>query len=286
MNPIAFEIFGISVHWYGLIIAFGLLLAVLLACLLAPSRGFKREDPLEWILWVFPLAIIGARLYYIIYNNGPWGWEAFAIWNGGIAIYGGIIGGAIGLALYCWIRKKNFLKVADVAVPCLILGQSIGRWGNFVNQEAYGNLITNTSQQWFPFAVQIDSSNFTELARQQCQDFYGYIPNSAWFNATFFYESMASFITCIILIILVKKVKINGIPMCGYFILYGISRFIIEGFRTDSLMWGSMRVSQVLSLILIIAGIGIATYLIIKHIKSNKVVVIGANNDGKLQKRK
>lgn len=286
MNPIAFEIFGISVHWYGLIIAFGLLLAILLACWLAPTRGFKREDPLEWILWIFPLAIIGARLYYIIYNNGPWGWEAFAIWNGGIAIYGGVIGGAIGLALYCWIRKKNFLKVADVAVPCLILGQAIGRWGNFVNQEAYGNLIANPSQQWFPFAVEIDRSNFTEAARQQCLDAFGSIPDSAWFNATFFYESMASFLTCIILVILIKKVNINGLTMCGYLILYGISRCIIEGFRTDSLMWGSMRVSQVLSLILIIVGVGIATYLIIKHIKSQKVVVIGANNDGKLQKRK
>lgn len=270
MDPIAFTIFGLQVHWYGLIIAFGLLLAVGIGCLNAPVRGFKRDEPLEWILWMFPLAIICARLYYIIYNNGPWGWEAFAIWNGGIAIYGGVIGGAIGTALYCWIRKKNFLKVADVAVPSLILAQGIGRWGNFVNQEAYGNLITNPDLQYFPFAVQIDSSHFTELAKQQCIDAFGSVPSSAWFNATFFYESMACFLIFIILMVILRKVNIVGLAMCGYFVLYGIERCIVEGFRTDSLMWGSLRVSQVLSIILIIFGVAFATYLIVKYIKENR----------------
>ena len=271
MNPIAFEIFGMQVHWYGIIIAIGLLLALLLASYHAPKRGFVREDPFEWILWVFPLAIVGARLYFIIYNNGPWGWDAFAIWNGGIAIYGAVIGGAIGAMLYCLIRKKNFLKVADVIVPSLILGQCIGRWGNFVNQEAYGSLITDSSKQWFPYAVNIESSHFTESARQQCIDAYGSVPADAWFNATFFYESMCSLVICIILITLLHKVNINGLVMCAYFVLYGIARFIIEGFRTDSLMWGSVRVSQILSLILIVFGVGFATYLIIKNYKQNKV---------------
>ncbi len=270
MNPIAFTIFGLEVHWYGLIIAMGIVLALLLARYTATKRGFSKDAPFEWILWLFPFAIVGARLYYIIYNGGPWGWEAFAIWNGGIAIYGGVIGGAIGMALYCIIRKQNFLKVADATVPCLILAQGIGRWGNFVNQEAYGNLITNASQQWFPFAVQIDSSHFTELARQQCLDAFGTIPSSAWFNATFFYESFADILIAIILVILISKVDINGLIMCGYFVLYGIARCIVEGFRTDSLMWGSMRVSQVLSLILIVVGVILATYFIIHHFKNKQ----------------
>lgn len=271
MNPIAFTIFGLQVHWYGLIIGLGLVLALVLAAYNAPKRGFKRDDPLEWILWMFPFAIVGARLYYIIYNNGPWGWEAFAIWNGGIAIYGGVIGGAIGTALYCWIRKKNFLKVADVAVPSLILAQGIGRWGNFVNQEAYGNLITDPGLQYFPYAVNIESAHFTELARQQCIDAFGSVPASAWFNATFFYESMANLLICLILFLILRKVDINGIVMCGYFVLYGIARLIIEGFRTDSLMWGSVRVSQLLSALLIAFGLGFATYLVIKHIKGKRV---------------
>lgn len=271
MNPIAFTIFGLQVHWYGLIIGLGLVLALVLAAYNAPKRGFKRDDPLEWILWMFPFAIVGARLYYIIYNNGPWGWEAFAIWNGGIAIYGGVIGGAIGTALYCWIRKKNFLKVADVAVPSLILAQGIGRWGNFVNQEAYGNLITDPGLQYFPYAVNIESAHFTELARQQCIDAFGSVPASAWFNATFFYESMANLLICLILFLILRKVDINGIAMCGYFVLYGIARLIIEGFRTDSLMWGSVRVSQLLSALLIAFGLGFATYLVIKHIKGKRV---------------
>lgn len=289
MNPVAFEIFGLQVHWYGLIIASGLLIAMVIACWLAPSRGFKRDDPLEWILWMFPLAIVGARLYFLIANNGPWGWEAFAIWNGGIAIYGGIIGGAIGLALYCIIRKKNFLKCADIVAPCLIFGQAVGRWGNFVNQEAYGSLITDPSKHFFPFGVHIDRSNFTESARQQCLDAFGSIPEDAWFNATFFYESMTSLVTCAILICLVKKVNISGITMSAYFVLYGIARFFIEGIRTDSLMWGAMRASQVVSILLIVAGLAIGTYLIIKHFKNknkidNDIIIIGANN-GKLQER-
>lgn len=272
MNPIAFTIFGLQVHWYGLIIAFGLVLALLLASFNAKQRGFKRDDPFEWILWMFPLALIGARLYYIIYNNGPWGWEAFAIWNGGIAIYGGVIGGAIGTMLYCLIRKKNFLAVADVAVPSLILAQGIGRWGNFVNQEAYGNLITDASKQFFPNAVNIDSSHFTELARQQCIDAYGSVPSDAWFNATFFYESIPDILISIVLVLILHKVNIKGIPMCGYFVLYGIVRIIVEGFRTDSLMWGTLRVSQVLSGILIVFGLAFATYLIIKHFRQKQRV--------------
>ncbi len=270
MNPIAFSIFGLDVHWYGLIIACGLILAIGLACFNAPVRGFKRDDPLEWILWMFPPAIICARLYYIIYNGGPWGWEAFAIWNGGIAIYGGVIGGAIGMALYCWVRKKNFLRVADVTVPSLILAQGIGRWGNFVNQEAYGNLITDPSLQYFPFGVEIESARFTELARQQCIDAFGSLPSTAWFNATFFYESMANLLIALILVLILRKVNIHGLAMCGYFVLYGMARVIIEGFRTDSLMWGSIRVSQLLSIILIVGGACLAGYLIYKHIKDNR----------------
>lgn len=271
MDPIAFTIFGLEVHWYGLIIAFGLILALVLASFNAKQRGFKRDDPFEWILWMFPLAIIGARLYYIIYNNGPWGWEAFAIWNGGIAIYGGVIGGAIGMMLYCIFRKKNFLAVADVTVPSLILAQGIGRWGNFVNQEAYGNLITDPSQQFFPNAVNIESSHFTELARQQCIDAYGSVPADAWFNATFFYESIPDILIAVILVLLLYKVNIKGIVMSGYFVLYGIVRLIVEGFRTDSLMWGSVRVSQLLSAILIVFGLAFATYLIVKHFKQKRV---------------
>ncbi len=285
MNPIAFEIFGVPVHWYGLIIAFGMMLALVLALYNAPSRQLKKDDPLELVLWLLPPAIIGARLYFLIYNGGPWGWDAFAIWNGGLAIYGGVIGGAIGLLVYCLVRKKSFLQIADVVVPSLILGQCIGRWGNFANQEAYGSLITNPSQQWFPFAVQIDSSNFTDVARDQCMQAFGYIPNTAWFNATFFYESMFSLITCIMLVLLLRNVNIRGIVTASYLIMYGIARSIIEGFRTDSLMLGSLRASQVLSIILIVLGVCLLVYILINHIKKQNIETTEVCN-GKLQKRK
>ena len=156
-------------------------------------------------------------------------------------------------------------------MPSLILAQGIGRWGNFVNQEAYGNLITDPGLQYFPYAVNIESAHFTELARQQCIDAFGSVPASAWFNATFFYESMVNLLICLILFLILRKVDISGIAMCGYFVLYGIARLIIEGFRTDSLMWGSVRVSQLLSALLIAFGLGFATYLVIKHIKGKRV---------------
>lgn len=246
MNPVAFTIFGVDVRWYGLLIALGIISGIALACWNAPKRGFNRDDPFELILWMFPPAIIGARLYFLIFNGGPWDINAFAIWNGGIAIYGGIIGGALGALLYCKVRKKNFFKLADLVAPSLILGQCIGRWGNFVNQEAFGNLVTDPNLQHFPYAVYIDRLG-------------------EWHQATFFYESLGDLFICIALIILIRKVNWTGVGITAYMVMYGILRFFVEGLRTDSLMWGGLRVSQWLSLILVIAGVGLLVYIIIKN---------------------
>ncbi len=260
MDPIAFTLFGIDVHWYGIIIALGIVAAIALACWNAPKRGFTRDDPFELILWLFPPAVICARLYFLIFNGGPWGWESFAIWNGGIAIYGAVIGGALGAILYCVVRKKNFIKLADLVMPSLILGQAIGRWGNFANQEAYGNLVTDPGLQFFPYAVYIE--NLGE-----------------WHQATFFYESICDLIICVILVILLRRVNWNGIVLAGYLILYGIVRFFIEGLRMDSLMWGSIRVSQLLSLLLVLAGIAFAIYTVVKNTKKPRYIALSSSGD-------
>jgi phosphatidylglycerol:prolipoprotein diacylglycerol transferase len=254
MNSIAqilngFSIFGIDIAFYGVIIAFGMLLGIIIAGKNTKYRKLEKDDIYTLALYVLPLAIIGARLYFVIFYpyTEPFLQVIFDIKGGGLAIYGGVIGGAIGAFLFCLIHKKNFIRVTDVAVISLILGQAIGRWGNFINQEAYGNIVTNPSLQWFPFAVFIDAEN-------------------AWHMATFFYESFFNLIIFATLMILIRKIKIDGVITSLYFVLYGFVRLVVEGFRTDSLYIGetSIRVSQLLSGILIIGGIIALIILIIK----------------------
>ena len=241
----------ITISWYGVIIGTGFMLAIALFLGLADTRGLNGDLVYDLILFIFPCSIIGARLYYVLFSLDKFDWtfvEILQVWNGGLAIYGGILGGAIGLMICCLIKKQNILKVMDLAVPGLILGQSVGRWGNFVNQEAYGPLVTNEALHWFPFSVYIERS-------------------AEWHMATFFYESVLSFITFFILLWVVRKFKTPGINVACYFVLYGLSRVCIEGLRTDSLYIGSscVRVSQLISGILILVG---AVWLAIIYIRN------------------
>ena len=232
-----FSIFGYQIKFYGIIIALGMLIGIIIAVKNTKYRGLKPDDIYTVALFALPLAIIGARIYYVIFSPYKYTFLEFLdIRSGGMAIYGGVIGGALGVLLYCLIYKKNFLALADVAVISLILGQAIGRWGNFFNQEAYGYEITNSALQWFPYGVYIESTN-------------------TWHLATFFYESICNLIVFAVLMILIRKVKIKGVIMASYFIGYGLVRVFVEGLRTDSLYWGIFRVSQVLSGILVLAGI-------------------------------
>ena len=256
-----FTFFGIDIAYYGLIIAIGMGLGVFVACKNAKFRGLKTEDLIIVACYVLPLAIIGARIYYVIFSLDKYTsfWQVFEIWNGGMAIYGGVIGGAIGILLYCLIHKKNFFDVADIAVPSLILGQAIGRWGNFFNQEAYGFYVDNPSMQWFPFSVYID-----RCVQDGCT-----CGGSGWHLATFFYESLWNIITFAILMYLLRKnkLKLRGSLMSLYLIIYGTGRAWIEGLRMDSLYIGSIRTSQLLSILLIIFGIGFIIFSYILHKK-------------------
>lgn len=232
-----FSIFGFEIKFYGIIIAVGMLIGIIIAIKNTKYRNLKPDDIYTVALFILPLSIIGARAYYCIFSPYSYSFLEFLdIRSGGMAIYGGVIGGAIGITLYCVIFKKNFLDSADVAVVSLILGQAIGRWGNFFNQEAFGYEITNSAWQWFPFGVFIEST-------------------STWHLATFFYESMCNFAVFAILMVLIRKTHSKGIIMASYFIGYGLVRVLIEGLRTDSLYWGPLRVSQILSGLLVLAGI-------------------------------
>lgn len=244
-----FTIFGLDIAYYGLIIAIGMGIGVFLACKNAKLRGLKTDDMIILACYVLPLAIIGARIYYVLFSLDQFTsfWQVFEIWKGGMAIYGGVIGGAIGVMFYCIIHKKNFLDVADVVVPSLILGQAIGRWGNFFNQEAYGYCIKNASAQWFPIGVYIE-----DCSQAICE-----CGGSGWHLATFFYESIWNLTIFVVLLLLLrkKKTRLRGSIMCLYLIGYGAGRVWIEGLRTDSLYIGSIRVSQFLSILLILFGI-------------------------------
>ena len=251
-----FTIFGLEIKFYGFIMALSMLLGVLLACKLAKKKGIKSDDIFMLALIVLPCAVVGARLYYCFFYEYNYSfWEIFNIKQGGLAIYGGVIGGVIGVVVFALIKKdwKIMFVLMDIAAPCLILGQALGRWGNFFNQEAYGNLITNPNLQWFPFGVWIESEN-------------------AWFQATFFYESLWNAIGLVILLFTYYKTERTSTTTATYLVWYGLGRTWIEGLRTDSLYIGTtgIRVSQLLSVCLVVVGLAILSVNIYKTIKAKK----------------
>ena len=254
-NPPAdgFFVGNIEIKFYGLIMALAMLFGVLLACKLAKKRGVKSDDIFFLALIVLPCAVVGARLYYCFFYEYNYSFrELFNLRQGGLAIYGGVIGGVIGVLIFSLIKKnwKLIFVLMDICAPCLILGQALGRWGNFFNQEAYGNLITNESLMWFPFGVFIESEN-------------------SWFQATFFYESLWNFVGFVLLLLIYYRTNQTGYTTAGYLIWYGLGRLWIEGLRSDSLyLWNtSIRVSQALSAILIVIGTAI---LVINLYKKHK----------------
>lgn len=246
INPIAFQLGPISIHWYAICIVSGLLLAVYLAHRWAPEKGIDPEHILDFILLAFPVAIIGARLYYVIfqwsyYSQNPS--EIFAIWNGGIAIYGGLIAGA---GVLYWFSKRHGIAVLDfldIAAPGVMIAQSIGRWGNFVNQEAYGKAIDNLN--YLP-----------DFIRQQM-----YIDGS-YRVPTFLYESLWNLLgfTLILALRRFSKSLHQGDITSFYLIWYGAGRLVIEGMRTDSLMFVGLRVSQWVSIAIMILGASLLYY--------------------------
>lgn len=243
-------------NWYGFLIGFAMVVCIVIAYIMGTRRGYYKDLVFDIVIICIPLAIMGARLYYVLFSylgeGKTWTFaEILGIGSGGLsglAIYGGLIGAVIGgVIVHFWKRKKpakekaTFLQMCDLAFTVIILGQAIGRWGNFANQEAYGNLVTNTSLQWFPYAVFIDSKN-------------------AWFQATFFYESFLNVIGFALLMWIYngKRKSFDGFSLSIYLIYYGLVRFFIEGLRSDSLyLVGNLRVSQLLSAILVFVGIGI-----------------------------
>lgn len=290
-------IFGFDIMYYGIIIVCGMLLGVLLACWRAKRAGESPDMIIDFALYAILCAVAGARIYYVIFA-----WDSFkdnplSVFNlrtGGLAIYGGVIGGVLAAVVYARIKKINFLKLADICASALLLGQVIGRWGNFFNREAFGTYTDGL------FAMQLDrravGSDFTCSAVTLAQRYVGREEtlnrimeirnNTVWINEieyiqvhpTFLYESLWNLALMAVLLLYTKHQKFDGELMLWYFAGYGFGRVWIEGMRTDQLfLWGSeIAVSQLLSALL--AAAAFAAIVVIR-------IQLKRKNDGRAARK-
>lgn len=238
MDPIAFQIFGLEVRWYGILIAMGVVIGAIIALREAKRVGLDEETLIDFLIWEVPLCLVGARVYYVIfswdlYRDNPI--EALNIRSGGLAIHGVIITAIIVAVIFAKVRKIDFWTITDVCSPSIILAQAIGRWGNYANGEAHGGP--------------------TELP-------WGILVNGVKVHPTFLYESIWNLGVFIFLIWYARnKQKVTGEVFLLYLSLYSFIRFFIEGLRTDSLMLGDFRVAQIVSVI----GVLIPAYILYKR---------------------
>ncbi|MCO6541751.1 MAG: prolipoprotein diacylglyceryl transferase [Lactobacillus sp.] len=250
LNPIFLQLGPFAIRWYGVLIATGAIIGIWLALREAQKRQVMADDIIDLVLWGVPFALIGARLYYVIFQwsfYAQYPSEIIKIWHGGIAIYGGLIAALLVTIVFTQKRQLPIWLVLDIAAPSLLVGQIVGRWGNFMNQEAYG-AITSAS-----FLQGLHLPNF--VIQQM-------LINGHYRQPTFLYESVWNLIGLIILLTLRHRPKLfkQGEVFLSYVLWYSLGRFFVEGMRTDSLYWGALRVSQVLSVVLFIGALIVVFY--------------------------
>jgi phosphatidylglycerol:prolipoprotein diacylglycerol transferase len=255
----------ISVHWYGVLIVTGIILGANVAAYLAKKAGKDPEIVWDMLIIVVVLAIIGARVYHVFSrpSGGLLGWdyykenplEALYIWNGGLGIYGAIVGGALGVLIFCWRRKLRPLQWLDFAAPGVAIGQSIGRWGNYINIELYGPPTT------LPWGLRVPAMNrippYTDMLKY---------PETTLFQPTFLYESLAALVLCLLLIWIAVHYShklLEGDLLVGYLMGYAVIRFFTEMLRPDAWMVGQIAAAQLVAIILLILGIA---YFLVRHL--------------------
>jgi len=231
IDPVAFRLFGIDIYWYGIMISLGMLAGVWVGIMRTKYYGISEDELFSFALFAVPTAVVCTRLAFVVANwhlfAGNWR-DIFNLRQGGLAIHGGIIGGILACLIFTKVKKISFWRLADLCAPALIIGQAIGRWGNFFNQEAYG-IPTD-----LPWAMFIDG---------------------AYRHPVFLYESLWNLVVFAYLIYVTKKETASGGIFARYLIGYSLGRFFIEGVRADTLFWGSLRAGQVVSVILIAVGL-------------------------------
>ena len=251
INPVAFKFGNLSVKWYGIIMAVAIILAVSMAIFEGRKRQIESDDFMDLLLWAVPLGYVGARIYYVIFE---WHYysqhldEIIAIWNGGIAIYGGLLAGLAVLLVFCYKRMLPPFLMLDIITPGVMAAQILGRWGNFINQEAHGGPTTLAFLQ---------SLHLPDFIINQMKI------GGVYYQPTFLYESFFNLIGLLIILLLRHRKHLfkQGEIFMLYLAWYSVVRFFVEGMRTDSLyLWGSIRVSQMLSVILLIVVIVLFIY--------------------------
>lgn len=253
MNPVAFNIGNFEIRWYGILIVLGIFIGMFIAYYNSKKLNLDFEKIIDGFLVAFPCAIVGARAYYVFFEFDNFKnniWSIFNLRTGGLAIHGGLIGALIGTIIYCKLKKIEMMKYLDVVAPSLILAQAIGRWGNFMNGEAHGDVVSYEFISKFPEFIQ-----------------KGMYLDGHYYNPTFLYESMWNLLIFLILMIILHKKKSNenGVVIASYAVLYSVGRLFIESLRTDSLMIGNIRIAQFMSILGVVIGI---TYII--YVKSKK----------------
>jgi len=268
IDRVAFTLLGHNIYWYGVIIAVGFLLAVVYCCKISPRFGLESDSLIDMLFFAVPLSIVGARAYYVAFNpsialdpDGTWSWaRAVAIWDGGGAIYGSIIAAVLTVIVFCKIRKLNTWTMMDVGCYGLLIGQAVGRWGNFVNLEAFGGI---TGVPWRMSGTYIADWLTREGQITETAVYDAVVDGSLGVHPTFFYESMWNVLGFCLLVLLARKWrKCDGQIFLSYVVWYGVGRCFIEGLRMDSLYLFStgIRVSQLLAAVSAGAAAGILIY--------------------------
>ena len=256
-DPIrSFTLGPLTIHLYGIIIALGLLLAVLYAWRRCKEFGIRDDDLTDGVLWIVPFAILCARAYYVIFK---WKLEfadepitALYIWQGGLAIYGGVLGAAVGVAVFCRIRKIKLPVLLDLVSLGFLIGQSMGRWGNFFNREAFG----------------YETQGFLRMG------LYNWLTDTTTYHhPTFLYESVWNAVGFVALHYLSKRRQYDGQIALGYAAWYGLGRTIIEGLRTDSLYIGQLRASQLLAALTCFAAVVVLLVMMFRDHSPEKLNV-------------
>ncbi|HOG00090.1 MAG: Prolipoprotein diacylglyceryl transferase [Firmicutes bacterium ADurb.Bin248] len=284
-NPdrVAFTLFGKDIYWYGILMAAGIVLAVILAQFEEKRKKLPKDIIIDLCLVVIPAGVIGARLYYVLFELQEYLADPIRIlyiWEGGLAIYGAVIGGLIALFFFARARKVRFLALADCVAPGLVLAQGIGRWGNFFNQEAFGLPITADMLakfpilNYFPFSVSLDGAHYFDGAL--CTACVTAANGGHMHLATFFYESFWCLLIFAFIMLMRRRFKHDGDSFVWYALLYSFERMFVEGLRADSLWlirpgaegFGGIRVSQLLSAVMFLLA---AAFLIVRAIREKKL---------------
>ncbi len=249
MNPIFFSSGNIQIYWYSVILLIAFVLGFFIVLKLGQKEGIEKDFIYDYACYLIPICLIGARIYYVLFNLEYYLTDLisiFRVWEGGLAIHGGIIAGALFTIYYTKKKNVDFLKLTDILVISLILGQILGRWGNFFNGEAYGPETTLTFLNSLHLPQFIINGMYIE---------------GIYYQPTFLYESLWNMLGLIIILIIKKKQTYKGNASAYYLIHYGIGRCVIESLRQDSLMLGNIKIAQLVSIAMILIGIFIIFYI-------------------------